>query len=215
MVTARLLPIVLLVLLVPATALAAEQKQVKPDRAAVTALLDQFVPDVVAQKDLRHGWDLVAGYERTTSHAEWLKGNTSVQSYPAKGSHFPGWLVNYSYPGDVGFDLLLQPTNPKLGAWSFRAEAKRIGGRWRIVSWYPVATFAPAGRTETVLGPNDLGPANAAVHAGDSGSRLPAWVLATPLLGLGGLAVGGAIVGGSRWARRRARIRAIEETLAR
>jgi hypothetical protein len=215
MVTARLLPIVLLVLLVPATALAAEQKQVKPDRAAVTALLDQFVPDVVAQKDLRHGWDLVAGYERTTSHAEWLKGNTSVQSYPAKGSHFPGWLVNYSYPGDVGFDLLLQPTNPKLGAWSFRAEAKRIGGRWRIVSWYPVATFAPAGRTETVLGPNDLGPANAAVHAGDSGSRLPAWVLATPLLGLGGLAVGGAIVGGTRWARRRARIRAIEETLAR
>jgi hypothetical protein len=215
MVTARLLPIVLLVLLVPATALAAEQKQVKPDRAAVTALLDQFVPDVVAQKDLRHGWDLVAGYERTTSHAEWLKGNTSVQSYPAKGSHFPGWLVNYSYPGDVGFDLLLQPTNPKLGAWSFRAEAKRIGGRWRIVSWYPVATFAPAGRTETVLGPNDLGPANAAVQAGDSGSRLPAWVLATPLLGLGGLAVGGAIVGGTRWARRRARIRAIEETLAR
>jgi len=215
MVTARLLPIVLLVLLVPATALAAEQKQVKPDRAAVTALLDQFVPDVVAQKDLRHGWDLVAGYERTTSHAEWLKGNTSVQSYPAKGSHFPGWLVNYSYPGDVGFDLLLQPTNPKLGAWSFRAEARRIGGRWRIVSWYPVATFAPAGRTETVLGPNDLGPANAAVHAGDSGSRLPAWVLATPLLGLGGLAVGGAIVGGTRWARRRARIRAIEETLAR
>jgi hypothetical protein len=215
MVTARLLPIVLLVLLVPATALAAEQKQVKPDRAAVTALLDQFVPDVVAQKDLRHGWDLVAGYERTTSHAEWLKGNTSVQSYPAKGSHFPGWLVNYSYPGDVGFDLLLQPTNPKLGAWSFRAEAKRIGGRWRIVSWYPVATFAPAGRTETVLGPNDLGPANAAVHAGDSGSRLPAWVLATPLLGLGGLAVGGAIVGGTRWARRRARIRAIEQTLAR
>jgi hypothetical protein len=215
MVTARLLPIVLLVLLVPATALAAEQKQVKPDRAAVTALLDQFVPDVVAQKDLRHGWDLVAGYERTTSHAEWLKGNTSVQSYPAKGSHFPGWLVNYSYPGDVGFDLLLQPTNPKLGAWSFRAEAKRIGGRWRIVSWYPVATFAPAGRTETVLGPNDLGPANAAVHAGDSGSRLPAWVLAAPLLGLGGLAVGGAIVGGTRWARRRARIRAIEETLAR
>jgi len=215
MVTARLLPIVLLVLLVPATALAAEQKQVKPDRAAVTALLDQFVPDVVAQKDLRHGWDLVAGYERTTSHAEWLKGNTSVQSYPAKGSHFPGWLVNYSYPGDVGFDLLLQPTNPKLGAWSFRAEAKRIDGRWRIVSWYPVATFAPAGRTETVLGPNDLGPANAAVHAGDSGSRLPAWVLATPLLGLGGLAVGGAIVGGTRWARRRARIRAIEETLAR
>ena len=215
MVTARLLPIVLLVLLVPATALAAEQKQVKPDRAAVTALLDQFVPDVVAQKDLRHGWDLVAGYERTTSHAEWLKGNTSVQSYPAKGSHFPGWLVNYSYPGDVGFDLLLQPTNPKLGAWSFRAEAKRIGGRWRIVSWYPVATFAPAGRTETVLGPNDLGPANAAVHAGDRGSRLPAWVLATPLLGLGGLAVGGAIVGCTRWARRRARIRAIEETLAR
>jgi hypothetical protein len=215
MVMARFLPIVLLVLLAPVTALGAAQKQVKPDRAAVTALLDEFVPDVVAQKDLRRGWELAAGYARTTSHADWLKGNTSVQSYPAKGTHFPGWLVNYSYPGDVGFDLLLQPTNPKMGAWSFRAEAKKIGGHWRIVSWYPVATFAPAGRTQNVLGPNDLGPANAAVHAGDSGSRLPPWVLAAPLLGLGGLAVGGAIVGGTRWARRRARIRAIEQTLAR
>src|SRR4051812_45304061 len=160
----RLLLATLLALAVPATA-AAEPPTVKPDRAAIDRLLDEFIPAAVAQKDLQRGWELSAGAARTVSHSEWMRGNTSVQKYPAKGTEFHGWTVNYSYPGDVGFDILVQPTTRSLGAWSFRAEAQKIHGKWRITTWYTVATFAPPGQTETVLGPNDLGPANGAASS--------------------------------------------------
>ena len=209
-----------LVLLASAVALAlpatanADPRQVKPDRPAINALLDAFVPAVVEQKNLRAGWNLVAGAARTTSHREWLKGNTSVQSYPAKGKRFHGFIVNYSYPGDIGFDILLQPTKRSLGAWSFRAEAQKIGGRWRITTWYPVATYAPPGRTQTVLGPNDLGPANGSSAANGS-SRLGSWVLVLPVLFVGLIACAGATIALTRWGRERARIRELQRDLAR
>src|SRR5207245_902464 len=80
-----------------------------------------------------------------------------------------------------GFDILLQPTKPSLGAWSFRVEAQKIRGQWRITTWYPVATFAPPGRTQTVVGPNDLGPGNSAARASVDRGRLGAGVLALPV----------------------------------
>ena len=201
----RCLLVVLLALAVPASALA-DPKQVKPDRAAVAALLDEFVPAVVVGKDLKLGKTLVAG-----------DAGTYVQRYPAKGTSFHGFIVNYSYPGDVGFDLLLQPRKETkdLGPWSFRGEAKKIHGVWKIVSWYPVATFAPAGQTQTVLGPNDLGPANGSSAPGVANGRLGAWVLLTPVLALGLLGLGVASVVGTRWAKRRSRVRELKRSLAR
>jgi len=210
----RLFIAILVVLNFPATA-AAQPRIVKPDRAAIDRLLDEFIPAAVAQKDLQRGWELSAGVARTVSHAEWMKGNTSVQKYPAKGAKFRGWTVNYSYPGDVGFDILLQPTTRSLGAWSFRAEAQKIHGRWRITTWYPVATFAPPGQTQTVLGPNDLGAASSAVAGSADHGRLGPWVLALPAAFLGGIALLAVCFAGSRALRRRARVRAIEQQLAR
>jgi hypothetical protein len=146
----RLIVVLAVALALPAVAAAAAQpRTVKPDRAAINRLLDEFIPAAVAQKNLQRGWELSAGAARTVSHSQWLKGNTSVQKYPAKGTSFHGWTVSYSYPGDVGFDILLQPTKASLGAWSFRAEAQKLHGQWRITTWYPVATFAPAGKTQT------------------------------------------------------------------
>src|SRR5581483_5918244 len=182
----RIAAAILLALVLAAPA-AADPKQVKPDRAAIDRLLDEFVPAVVAGKDLKRGWKLVAGPART---------------------------VSYSYPGDVGFDILLQPTKPSLGAWSFRAEAQKIGGSWKITTWYPVATFAPADQTQTVLGPNDPGPANGASAAGVSRGRLGSWVLLTPVLGVGLLAAGALGFAGIRVARRRARVAEIRRSLA-
>jgi hypothetical protein len=211
----RLLAAIIAVLLLSTSAaVAAEPRSVKPDRAGINRLLDEFVPAAVAKKDLQRGWELSAGAARTVSHAEWMKGNTSVQTYPAKGKTFHGWTVSYSYPGDIGFDILLQPAKASLGAWSFRGEAQKIHGQWRITTWYPVATFAPAGKTQTVLGPNDLGPGNAsASSAGVDRGRLGAWVLALPLavvLGIGLLAVG---IAGSKALKRRSRIKEIERSL--
>ena len=198
----RVALVALVALVLPGTALA--QKQVKPDRAAINRLLDAFVPSVVAGKDPAKGRKLVAGYL-----------TTSVQTYPAKGTQFHGWTVNYSYPGDVGFDILLQPTKETIGAWSFRAEAQRIHGVWKMTTWYPVATFAPAHQTQTVLGPNDLGPANGASAAGVDKGRLAPWVLMLPVLGIAALALGAFGFAGTRWVRRRGRVRELQRSLAR
>jgi hypothetical protein len=212
--TMRFLVVCTLALLLPATA-AAQPRTVKPDRAAIDKLLDEFIPAAVAQKDLQRGWELSAGYARTVSHAAWMRGDTSVQKYPAKGHVFHGYVVTYSYPGDVGFDVLLQPTTPSLGAWSFRGEAQKIHGAWRITTFYPVATFAPPGRTQTVLGPNDLGSADsAAAGSGQEKGRLGSWVLALPVAFLGAIALLAIGIACSRAARRRGRIRAIERSLA-
>jgi hypothetical protein len=191
----------------------ADPRQVKPDRAAIDALLDKFIPAVVEQKDLKAGWDLTGGVLRVTSRKEWLRGNTSVQAYPAKGTRFHGYLINYSYPGDVGFDILLQPTKPSLGAWSFRAEAQKLGGKWKITTWYPVAEYAPPGQTQRVNGPADLG-AGGAASASASESRLGAWVLAIPVAFMGALIFAALAFAGTRWWRRRKRVRAIERSLA-
>lgn len=209
---ARLLFVAVALALAAPAAAHADPRQVKPDRQAINALLDAFVPAVVEQKDLENGWNMVAGAARTTSHREWLRGNTSVQSYPAKGKTFHGFVVNYSYPGDIGFDLLLQPTKSSLGAWSFRGEAQKIGGRWRITTWYPVATYAPPGRTQTVLGPNDLGPANGSSSAGGS-SRLGSWVLLLPAIFVAAIALAGLAIALTRWARTRSRIRELQRDL--
>lgn len=210
----RFVVVFLVALTLPAAAVAeAQQRQVKPDRAAINRLLDEFIPAAVAQKDLQRGWELSAGIARTVSHSAWMRGDTSVQKYPVKGTTFHGWIVNYSYPGDVGFDILLQPTTPSLGAWSFRAEAQKIKGQWRITTWYPVATFAPAGKTQTVLGPNDLGPANGSAAPGVDKARLGAWVLALPIAFIGAIALGAAAFVGSRALKQRSRIRDIQRAL--
>ena len=161
---ARGLAVIVLALALAPSALG-DPRTVKPDRPAINRLLDEFVPAVVEQKDLKHGWQLVGGVSRVVTYRQWLTGNTSVQTYPAKGTTFHGWLVNYSYPGDIGFDILLQSRNPKQGAWSFRAEAQKLGGRWKITSWYPVAEFAPPGQAGRVNGPADLGAGAAASAA--------------------------------------------------
>ena len=199
-------------LALPAAA-TARPHTVKPDRVAINRLLDEFIPAAVAQKDLQRGWELSAGVARTVSHSQWMKGNTSVQRYPAKGTSFHGWTVNYSYPGDVGFDILLQPTKKSLGAWSFRAEAQKIHGEWRITTWYPVATFAPPGKTQTVLGPNDLGSADSAAGSAGGSSRLGPWVLALPIASISAIALVALSVATSRGLKRRARIREIERQL--
>jgi hypothetical protein len=209
---ARVALVVLLALTLAPGALA-DQKQVKPDRAAINKLLDEFVPAVVEQKDLKRGWNLVAGVARTVPYKQWVAGNTSVQEYPAKGTSFHGWLVNYSYPNDVGFDILLQPTSRKMGAWSFRAEAQKIGGSWKITTWYPVAEYAPPGAAGRVNGPADLGPGNGA-SASTGESRLGAWVLAIPGVVVLVILFGVLSFVLVRWRRQRKRVREIERLLA-
>jgi hypothetical protein len=192
-----------LVVLVAAVCAAPAQAGVsKTDRAAVNALLDKFIPDVVAGKDLRAGKALVGGYVSVDT----------IQRYPAEGTRFHGWLLNYATPGDVGFDIVVQPVNKKkTGAWSFRGEAQKVHGVWKIVDWYSVAQYQPVGKKAFVVGPNDFSPnARGGVDTKDTGL----WIY-VPLMGLGVLAVIVGAFGLRHWVRTRSRVRAIERALAR
>ena len=210
---ARLCAVLVLALVLAQAALGA-QRQVPPDRPAINALLDKFIPDVVEGKNLAEGWNLTASYARAVSHRDWLRGNTPIQRYPAKGTTFHGWTASYSYPTLLGFDILLQPRTKKVGPWSFRAEARKIDGSWRITTWYVVAQFAPAGKRAAVLGPNDFGPGSGSNNLSDVKGRVPSWVLILPLVAIGILLLLLSAFGGMRYLRRRSRIRAIERDLA-
>lgn len=188
-----------------------EPRTVKPPRQELNALLDAFVPAVIARRDLTKGWDLVTPDARG-SRADWMRGETQFQRFDARVEPYHGWTVNYSYPGDIGFDLFVAPRNPNNISMAFRGEAKKVAGEWRIAVFYPQATFQPAGKKAAVWADTDLQPQGASAAA-TSGRLSAAWLL------LPGAAVALAIAGALGFAlvvgfRRRARVRAIERDLA-
>lgn len=171
------------------------------DRAAVNALLDKFVPDVLEGHDLKAGKALVGGYVTVGT----------VQRYPAKQQDLHGWLLNYAQKDDVGFDILLQPAKKTFGPWSFRGEAQKVHGTWKIVDWYPVAEFQPVGASARVDGPNDFSPAARGGLLASSNHIWYLWIIPSAI-GLLLLVLAG--WGVQHWLRQRARVRAIERTLA-
>jgi hypothetical protein len=189
-----------------------EPPTVPVPRGQINALLDKFIPAVIARKNLAAGWGLVTP-EARGKQSEWRRGVTPFQSFPARDKIFRGWRVNYSYPGDVGFDVFLSPTDVRHHvSMAFRGEAKKIGGEWKIAVFYPQATFQPVGKKAFVWADTDLQPQGVRSGAG-SGRLSAAWLLVPA--GLFGVA----IVGGLGFAalaatRRRARVRAIARDLA-
>jgi len=189
-----------------------EPPTVPAPRAEINALLDAFIPAGIARKDLAAGWDLVAP-EARGSRAEWLRDVTPFQRFPARDRKFHGWQVNYSYPGDVGFDVFLAPTDPDHHvSMAFRGEAKKIDGEWKIAVFYPQATFQPVKKkafvwADTDLAPQPVGAAATSGHLGAAWLLLPVSIFGVALVG----GLGFALV---RAARRRARVREIERDLA-
>jgi hypothetical protein len=188
-----------------------EPKTVPVPRKELNALLDAFIPAVIARRDLARGWDLVTSDARG-SRAEWMRGTTPFQTFQARPERYHGWTVNYSYPGDVGFDIFLAPKDPGDVSIAFRGEAKKERGAWRIAVFYPQATFQPAGKRAAVWADTDLQP-QAVGSAAKSGRLSAAWLLLPA--GIVGLAlVGGIAFAVARWLRSRARVKRIERELA-
>jgi hypothetical protein len=189
----------------------AEPPTVPVPRAAINSLLDRFIPAVIERKNLAAGWNLVTPQARG-SRAEWQQGTTPFQTFPARDKTFRGWQVNYSYAGDVGFDIFLAPTDPKHVSMTFRGEAKKIGGSWKIAVFYPQATFQPVGKRAAVWADTDLQP-QAVGNAAKTGRLGAAWLLFPAGL-LGAALLGGLGFAAFRMTRRRARVREIERRLA-
>ena len=129
-------------------------------RREVTAALDRVILTGVAGPHPGAAWDLTTdALHVSSSRVDWAKGETPFWRFPTKGTHFSGWVLKYSYPGDVGLDIFLQPKpRAKTGPIAFRAELKRVGGAWLIEAWQPVAMFSKPVETAKVLAQPDLAP---------------------------------------------------------
>jgi len=148
-------------------------------RREVTDALDRFILTGVAGRRPASAWDLTTKALQTGStRSDWAKGSVPFWRFPAAGSHFSGWVLKYSYPGDVGLDIFLQPKRgAATGPISFRAEFKRVDGRWLVETWQPMAMFSKAGAKAKVLAQPDLAPG----IAGGGDQRISANWLFAPL----------------------------------
>jgi hypothetical protein len=81
-----------------------------------------------------------------------------VYPYTPRDTKFHDWRLTYSYPNDVGFDILLHPRDPKEDVLAFSYEVRKVRGRWLVENVAPVATFAPVGAKPRVYTEKDMQP---------------------------------------------------------
>jgi hypothetical protein len=153
------------------------------ERQAINRTLDAFVNSAVKRHNVMASYNLVTPSMRAgISPSTWAKGNLPVYAYPARGSTFHGWTVDFASPTDVGFELMIASSKSKSDAIEFAGEVKRIHGRWVVDSFNPSATFGAAG---TVVGPHDFAPRSGG-NRGGVASLGSAWIaLPAALVGAG------------------------------
>ena len=157
------------------------------DRAAITAVLNRYVPAALERKDLRLAYELSGPYVRGgMTLKQWLRGGIPVYPFPARGSSFGGWLLSWKTGDDVGLSLLIQPRKgAKTGPIAFDVQMTKRHGRWLVNAFLPRAMFAGAGKPAKVFSERDLLPGSTRSPDATSGQLSPLW-FAVP----GGLLVG-------------------------
>jgi hypothetical protein len=148
------------------------------DRQAVNAVLDRFVPAAVERRDPAAAYGLVTRRLRGDDRREtWARGALPVMQFPARGTRFHDWSLKYVDENGVGFDLLLQPRpKAKIGPIMFAVDLERIGGRWLVDSFGPIATFAPVGAPARVRAVGDFSPQPTGGEV-EEGRLSAAWLL--------------------------------------
>jgi hypothetical protein len=182
------------------------------ERRRIDRALDRFVLAALDRSDSGTAWDLAGPDLRGTGTREdWIAGKMPIGLFPVAGRQFHGWTHVSTGPGEVSFDLLIQPrAGSGLGATAFSVQVIRRGRRWLVNRWYANATFTPIGTKHPhIVGPNDFtapGQGNASVQRG----RIGRWVVAVPvgLFALGFLVVGLALT--RNWLRYRRMRSALE-----
>ena len=113
------------------------------DHRAIDAVLDRFVGGVVTRRDPLAGWAVATRRLRDdTTREEWARGDAPVYAYPARGTQFHAWVLEYSFRNSVGLELGLEPRRgAKIGNAAFEVDLKRIDGRWLVDSIYVRAIY--------------------------------------------------------------------------
>jgi hypothetical protein len=166
---------VLLLAAVGATAAAAKGPHLsRADRNGINKTLDAFVVHAVARHDVAKSYDLVTPYLRGgTDRKHWTPNNLPVYPYPAAGTKFHHWKLDYVDAGDVGIELMLRPRKgANTNTVIFNIDLKQGHGRWLVDSFLPAASFAPVGKKASVTAIADYGAKAAGSGAADGKARL-------------------------------------------
>jgi hypothetical protein len=151
------------------------------ERDAINRTIDRFVNTAVKRRDVDAAWNLVTPDVRAgVSRSAWDKGNLPVIPYPAQGTTFHDWTVDFASRSEVDFELMVGKS--KSDSIQFTGTVKKLRGRWLIDSFNPAATFSGGG---TVVGTHDF---TAPSGAGDSTgvTRLGSTWIAIPAALIGG-----------------------------
>ena len=179
----RVLVATAILALVPASP-AAGARLSHADRQAINRTLDAFVDSAVKRKNVDGSWNLVTPELRAgVSRAAWDAGNLPVYPYPADGTTFHNWTIDFASKNEVEFELMIPSRLSKSDSIQFNGTMKKVAGRWLVDSFNPAATFAGGG---TVVGPHDF-TASADGGGGKGVARLGStWItLPAALIGLG------------------------------
>jgi hypothetical protein len=137
---------------------------------------DAFVRTAVRRHNLAASWPLIhPNLKQGLTKEEWLTGDIPVVPFPAKA--IIAWDLDWSYPGDVAADVVLQPV-PKSGLYrkTFTIEFKRVHSpsedRWLVYSW------VPSGVSQALIDDEHAaGVAAALEHVRGHQGLSPAWIL--------------------------------------
>lgn len=131
----------------------------KAELRAIRVLLRSFVPEAVGREHPGKAWDLATPAMRsTTTRAQWMQGSLPVFPYPVAKTAYGIRPITVS-PGDVTFDLMVQPRpGSNAGVEVYTTEVQRIGGRWLVASMAASAQFAGPGGPATITAQPDFAP---------------------------------------------------------
>lgn len=109
------------------------------ERTELERMTSLFIHTAVARRDLHHAWRIVGPELRAgLSRRDWESGDNPVVPFPAQ--RITAWSLDYSYEGDVAFDvsLLSKPPYDTIGK-TFMIELTRPPHtrRWLVSYWAP------------------------------------------------------------------------------
>jgi hypothetical protein len=125
-----------------------EQALTPADRREINAMLTRFVHTAVTRRDPNASWSLATPALRNgTSRAEWRDGNIPVYEYRTPLKKVAIWNYALTARNDVlGNVILTPPKGADVGPIDFSVEVRKLGGKWRVESFYPEQIY-PASMT--------------------------------------------------------------------
>jgi hypothetical protein len=177
------------------------------DRKTILAVSREFIATAVERKHPERAWPLATDALRSgTTLADWKAGTLPIPPYPVRTAR---WNFAYSVVGEVGLDVLVEPSDPELDPLVHRltlVPSKRPAGpAWLVDGWVPMSSssFGAADALPSGLpsGSDDALPPRSTPDPGRY------WVLAPFVIVIAALLIPFVIMVNSRRAERRIRRR--------